>query len=141
MLEFYWDSEYHQGYILSTSDNNFEKSFEYLVRAVNISEQIAIEYKVIDPNSVVFVNQNNNVGVTGTGIYGIPNETIKLRKVNINPQTEQCLSRIAISYDHLGYVCTSQDMIPQHIGNKKRNLVMCSSNYLIHRNHWFHLNS
>ena len=102
LLEFYWDSEYYQGYILSTSDNNFEKSFEYLVRAVNISEQIAIEYKVIDPNSNETVDQIN-----------IPEESIKLRKIYINSQTEQCLSRIAVSYDHLGYVCTSQDMIPQ----------------------------
>lgn len=119
MLELYWDSEYHQGYILSTSDNNFEKSFEYLVRAVNISEQIAIEHKVIDPNNVEFVERIQNSGAAVTEKYDIPNETIKLRKVNINSQTEQCLSRIAISYDHLGYVCTSQDMIPQYLRDKK----------------------
>lgn len=108
LLEFYWDSEYNQGYILSTSDNNFKNSFGYLVRAVNISEQIAIEYKVIDPNNVESVDQINNAGTSE-----IPKETIKLRKINIISQTEQCLSRIAVSYDHLGYVCTSQDMIPQ----------------------------
>ena len=112
LLESYWESEYHQGYILSTSDNNFENSFEYLVRAVNVSEQIAIEYKVIDHNSVETVNQVNKAGTTKNSIHNIPGETIKLRKVNINSQTEQCLSRIAVSYDHLGYVCTSHDMIP-----------------------------
>ena len=114
LLELYWDSEYQQGYILSTSDNNFENSFEYLVRAVNISEQIAIEYKVLDPNNVESVDQINNAGTTE-----IPKETIKLRKVNINSQTEKCLSRIAVSYDHLGYVCTSRDMIPLNLDNKK----------------------